>query len=243
MKNTLKNISIISFWLIIWWLVSFFVSNHILLVGPVETFARLADLAGSTGFWLSILNSLERIVYGFSLALVFGIIIATFAGRFKLFHMVVMPFFGVIKSIPVASFTIIAIFWVGSSNLSVFIAFVTVVPIIFFNTYQGIVDTDPQLLEMAHVFKISAYKKVRYIYLRTVAPYVISSVKSGFGFAWKAGIAAELIGVAPDTIGFNLHMSRVFLQTADLFAWTFTIVILCYVIEKLMLYAFARFYD
>ncbi|MCL1935021.1 MAG: ABC transporter permease subunit [Defluviitaleaceae bacterium] len=238
-----KNLIILSFWLGLWELLSFIISNSILLVGPLETFISLINLATTFNFWESIFNSLVRIIMGFSLALFFGIIIAIFCSMSKIFHMFVMPFFNVVKTIPVASFTILAIFWVGSDYLSVFISFITVLPIVYFNVYQGIINTDTNLLEMAKVLKAPKLKIIKHIYITSTIPYIVSAVNTGFGFAWKSGIAAELIGVATNTIGFNLHRARIFLQTADIFAWTFTIVICCYVIEKIFSKIFRSYSD
>ena len=213
------------------------VNNSVLMVGPLDTLRALFALAGTEIFWLSILSSLMRVFSGFFLALALGLLFASLA-LFKPFYMLVLPMFNVIKSIPVASFVIIAIIWVGSANLVVFIAFITVWPIIFFNAYEGLKATDKDLLEMADFFNVSFFKKVRYIYYRELLPHMVSAINTGFGFAWKSGIAAELIGITRDSIGFHLHTARVFLQTADLFAWTFTIVILSYSIEKIFFWIF-----
>ena len=223
---------IICFWLIIWELTSFLMDNHLVLVGPIQTFTRLMYLSGTQAFWSSIFNSLVRVVYGFTLALFLGIVTAILSKYSKIFYMFVLPLFNVIKSIPVVSFVIIAIFWVGSVHLSIFISFITVIPIIFFNTYKGLENTDKSLLDMAYVLDVPLFKKIRFIYFVQIMPYILSAIATGFGFAWKSGIAAELIGTSRDTIGFNLHMARVFLQTADVFAWTVTIVLLCYIVEK-----------
>ncbi|MCL1996915.1 MAG: ABC transporter permease subunit [Defluviitaleaceae bacterium] len=244
-KNLIKKIKtklkILLFWLAIWEIANRIVANRVLMVGPFATVERLFQLASEAAFWQAITFSLGRILFGFTLAFVVGIVMAAFASIYPAFKLLMLPALNVLKSIPVASFVVLAILWVGGSNLAVFISFVTVLPIVYFNAYSGIQNTDPQLLEMAALFKVSTYKKIRHIYFYCVAPYVMSAASTGFGFAWKSGIAAELIGVAQHTIGFNLHMARIFLQTADLFAWTLTIVLLSFCIEKIFLYFFERF--
>lgn len=234
---------VIGFWLVVWEITSHVINNHILLVGPIATLTQLFYLAGTSLFWASISTSLVRVLTGFFLALGLGVGLAVLSYRYGWVYRLLLPLFHVMKAIPVASFVIIAIFWVGASHLSVFISFVTVIPIIYFNTHKGLLETDKGLLEMAKVLKVSPYKKLKFIYTPAVIPYVTSGITTGFGFAWKSGIAAELIGTSRDTIGFNLHMARVFLQTADLFAWTFTIVFLCFLIEQLFFMLFRRVHD
>jgi len=240
LKKHAKHILIILFWLLLWEAATAIISNSIIIVSPRETFARLFSLAQRADFWGSIGTSLQRIMLGFFLALVLGIAIAAISARFRLFYQLILPGINVINAIPIASFTILALMAMSSANLPVFVAFVTVLPIIFYNTYKGIMSTDSKLLEMANLFDVPLWKKGFYIYVKTVAPYVFSAANVGIGFAWKSGIAAELIGVVRGTIGANLHNARIFLQTADVFAWTIAIVLLSYFMEKVFQLIFGR---
>ena len=56
----------------------------------------------------------------------------------------------------------------------------------------------------------------------------------GIGFCWKSGVAAEVIGLANNTIGVHLYNAKVYLETPELFAWTVTIILLSVSIEKLL---------
>lgn len=235
-----KNLAAVIFWLLVWEGASLLIANSIVLVSPRATFATLARLALTAPFWQNISFSLMRILLGFFLALFFGVVLAAFASWSKIFYTLILPAINVMKSVPVASFTLIALMWIARANLSVFIAFVTVLPIVFFNTHKGIETTPPPLLEMANLFRVGRFKKIRHIYLQATLPYILSAAGTGLGFAWKSGIAAELIGGAVGSIGFSLHMARNFLLTADLFAWTITIVLLSYVMEKAFMLLLGR---
>lgn len=224
----------------VWEGLSALIQSDIIIVSPRVTIARLFALAQTVNFWKSIDTSLVRILYGFSLALGTGVVFASLSVKFKLFYRLILPAINVINAVPIASFTILALMAFHSSNLSIFVAFVTVLPVIFYNTHKGIESTDPKLLEMANVFNVPPRKKIFYIYLKTVAPYVASGANAGIGFAWKSGIAAELIGVVSGSIGANLHTARIFLNTADLFAWTIAIVLLSYLMEKAFKLFFGR---
>jgi len=238
--SSLKYLSAVLFWLVLWHVASVAISNSIILVSPINTFLRLFELATQGHFWQTISFSLTRIVLGFAMSLIIGVIAASITSRSKILYTLALPAFNTIKAVPVASFTILALMWIDSSNLSVFIAFVTVLPIVYFNTYEGIKNTDAKLLEMSKVFAVSVPKVMLGVYFPSVLPYVISAAASGLGFAFKAGVAAELIGLARNTIGFNLHTARVFLQTADMLAWTIAIVPLSYIMEKIFLLCLKR---
>ena len=235
-----KHLLAVVFWLVIWHVASVFIANSIIIVSPIAAFVRLFQLATEAAFWQSISFSLVRIMLGFSLAVVLGMVIAALTSISKTLHTLALPPINVIKAIPVASFTILALMWIDSSNLSVFIAFVTVLPIVYFNTHEGIKNTDSKLLEMSKIFAVPKKRVIAHIYIPSVLPYIISAAASGLGFAFKAGVAAELIGLARHTIGFNLHTARIFLQTADLLAWTMAIVLLSYIMEKIFLLCLKR---
>jgi NitT/TauT family transport system permease protein len=239
--SKIKKIAVVVFWLLVWEIAARITANTIILVGPVDAFGRLFALAATGDFWLSINYSLVRILLGFALSLCAGVLLAIICAASKLCNALITPLINVAKSIPVVSFALLAMMWLSPAWLSVFVAFITVLPIIFFNTFTGIENTDRNLLQMANVFRVSIYKKVRYIYIPTVAPFLASAAESGLGFAWKAAIAGEVISMgARNTIGGSMHVARTFLQTADLFAWTIAIVVLSFLMEKAFFKLFGR---
>ena len=228
----LKHFSILIFWFIIWELLTIAVGSSLIIVSPRIAFSRLFELGQTLIFWASVATTIQRVFIGFILALLFGIISASVAARFKLVHMLLAPAINILNAVPLASFIVLALFAMGATNISIFVPFVMVFPIIFHNTYNGIASTDPLLLEMAYCFKVPRWKQLLYIYVNATVPFLLPAVQVGVGFAWKSGIAAELISQASGTIGGNLHIARIHLETADLFAWTIAIVVLSYCMEK-----------
>ena len=112
-----------------------------------------------------------------------------------------------------------------------------VLPIVYVNTIAGLASTDPKLLEMARVFHMPALKKVRYIYVPALMPYLVSGCKTALGMSWKSGIAAEVIGLPSGSLGERLYTAKVYFQTEDLFAWTAVIVAVSLIFERLFLRA------
>ena len=69
-----------------------------------------------------------------------------------------------VKSIPVASFIILALLWLrNTGNLAVFISFLMVLPIVYTNTLTGIRQADAQLLELARLYRVPWGRAMRYI--------------------------------------------------------------------------------
>ena len=140
-----------------------------------------------------------------------------------------------IKSIPVASFIILALILFSSRNLAVPISFLIVLPVLYSNVLGGIRAADSQLMEMARVFRIPVGRSIRYVYLPQVMPYFLSACGSALGLCWKSGIAAEVIGMPEGSIGEQLQQAKVYLDTPDLFAWTLVIVLVSLAFERAFL--------
>ncbi len=231
-----KKAGIIIFWLMVWQAVSLAVHNSIILVGPPEVIRALWTQAAVPDFWKTIVLSFGKISLGFILAFAAGILAGGVSYRFPVFKDLLEPLMSLLKSVPVASFVILALIWIGSENLSIFISFLVVFPMIYVNTMAGFLNTDPRLLEMAEVFHMPAGKKLIYIYRPALLPYLISGCRVALGMSWKSGIAAEVIGVPGYSIGEKLYMAKIYLSTADLFAWTLVIIVISAFLEKFALW-------
>ena len=227
-------------WLIVWQLVSMALNSDILLVSPLKVVIRLLELTGEISFWKSIVYSLLRSGGGFLTALLAGSLWAALSARFLLVRQLLAPVVLITKTIPVASFIILALVWFSSRNLAVLISFLMVFPVIYTNVLNGIIQTDRELLEMAEVFSVAAGRRIRYIYLPQVMPYLRAGCSVALGLCWKSGIAAEVIGMPKGSIGERLQQAKVYLDTADLFAWTLVIVVVSLLFEWLFLWLLDR---
>ena len=222
-------------WIMVWQLTSMWLKQEILLASPVSVIKRLTELIVMGDFWKSVVFSFVRIILGFSLALVLGTVLAALSSAFFAVEVLMEPLIMVIKATPVASFIILCLIWIPSRNLSVFISFLMVLPVIYTNILEGIRQTDSKILEMAKVFQVNPGRKIRYIYVSQVLPYFLSACRLSLGMCWKAGVAAEVIGVPSGSIGEKLYNAKIYLNTPDLFAWTIVIIVISFVFEKCFL--------
>ena len=230
-----KKAGIIAFWIALWQIAASMIKNQILLVSPADTLRALSTLIISLDFWAAIWFSFARISLGFFIAFIGGLFTGTLAYWKPIIDEFLAPPIHFMKSIPVASFVILALIWTGSENLSVFISFIVVYPMIHVNTLAGLQSTDPKLLEMANVFRVPIWRRAMSIYRVSLYPYLASAMKTALGMGYKSGIAAEVIGVPEGSIGEGLYMSKIYLSTAELFAWTLVIICVSVLFEKLFL--------
>ncbi|MBI9094506.1 MAG: ABC transporter permease subunit [Sphaerochaeta sp.] len=233
-RGTIRVWSVL-FWLGIWQLVAMTLGQDILLVSPIAVILHLFEQVQVSSFWRSIGYSFSRIAGGFLLATLMGVLFAIFSYRSRWVEELLAPPIQTIKATPVASFVILTLVWISPQNLSVFISFLMVLPLIYTNVLMGIRSTDERLLEMAQVFRVPTYRRIRYIYLSQVLPYFRSACSVALGLSWKAGIAAEVIGLPQGSIGEKLYQAKIYLDTPDMFAWTLVIITISVWFEKIFL--------
>jgi len=237
LKGFLQKAAAILLALLVWQLAALLIDEKILLVSPIQVTKRLFQLSSDLLFWQAVLFTFKRITLGFLYGLICGSVLAFLASKSKLIKTLLWPYMITIKSVPVASFIVLAIIILSSSaKLSVFISFLMVLPIVYTNLITGTEDEDAKMLEMANTFKLSRGKRLLYITLPQIKPYLISASTVSIGLAWKSGVAAELIAQPNGSMGEALYQAKVHFDTADLFAWTVAIVICSLAFEKLFVF-------
>ena len=235
-KSKVRKMIIILAWIVVWHIGARIVDNSILLVTPAQVMGELFFMLADPGFYRTVGFSLLRIGGGFLIGFVAAVSLAALGSRYGILEEVFSPVMTLLKAVPVASFVVLLLIWWGSSFLAVAICFIVVLPNIYINTLEGLKNTDRQLLEMAQVFRLPAKSRFFYIYRPAIAPFLYSSMKISLGMCWKSGVAAEVIGTPDHSIGEGLYLSKIYLNTAGVLAWTAVIILLSVLFEKLILW-------
>jgi len=241
-KSSAKILLALLFWLAVWQLAATYVNKELFLPAPALVAARAIELLPSWGFWRIIGNSLARIALGFSLGVAAGFILAVFTHISHGADILIGPALKAMLATPMASFIILLLVWFTPGSVPVLVSFLVVLPVIWRNIRAGIAATDAQLLEMAHLFRLSRPRILRRLYLPSLMPHFRAACITAMGLAWKSGIAAEVISYPRLGIGSELQAGRVYLQTADVFVWTIAVIILSLLIERLLVGLLRRFF-
>ena len=239
-KEVLKKVGAALLALTFWEIAALLIHQRILLVTPVAVARRLCTIWRVEGFARAIWFSFYHIAGGFLLGLILGCLLAYLAAKHPVVETLLWPWMATIKSVPVASFVVICLIWLSARNLSVFISFLIVIPIIYQNVLEGLRAENREMQEVATVFQLPWRKRFRYIELPKLRPFLLSACRVTTGMAWKAGIAAEIIGVPNGSIGKMLYPAKIYLDTDDLLAWTVIIVVISVVAEKVFLAGLSR---
>ena len=234
MKIKIEKIYPLIFWLIVWWITSKLINESLFFPSPLITFKALSVLIFKKNFLISILSTVIRVFIGLIVANISGIFFGLLSGLNDKIYKIVSPFITIIRSTPVISFIIIALVWFKSSNVPIFISFLMCFPIIWTNIVEGFKKVDTKLLEMCKIYNISTIKQIKKVYIPSLIPFYIAGFNLALGISWKVTIAAEVLSHPTYAIGTNLSNSKIYLDTPELFAWTFVIIILSYIFEILI---------
>jgi len=236
-----KIILPIAFWLFLWQILALIVNRSFLVPSVPETLLALIDLVCSKSFFKVILLSLARIVAGLFLGIAAGILLSFLSYKFEAINLLVSPLISIIKSTPVATFIVILWIMLSGNALTVIIAFLMVLPIIWQNLMDGYKSIDKDLSEVCDVFEFSFSKRMRILVFPALMKYLIPGIITATGLAWKAEIAAEIIAYTKNSIGQEINDAKYFYETPTVFAWTFVIIVMSIFLEKLMKYLLGRF--
>lgn len=227
------------FWLAVWQIVYQIIGRDLLVASPYTTFLRVVQLAATGAFWQTIAVSLVRVMAGFLTGILAGVLLGVLAASNKIAEALIRPVMNLVKATPVASFVVLALIWISGKHLSSFIAFLIVLPMIEEHTKQGVQSADRSLLEVCRLYRLGKKKTILAVYLPAVMPHLLPACRVALGYAWKAGIAGEVIAIPQGTIGTKIYQAKITLETGDLFAWTAVIVLLSVLLERLIAFGIA----
>ena len=223
------------FWTVVWYLAAKAMDNPLLLPGPVQVLLCLAGLMQTAAFWQTVVISIGRILLGVISAVLLGCVLAVVTTSSRLLEVLIAPAMTAMQATPVASFTILVLIWIDRDYVPVLICGMMVLPVVYNSVSTGIRVTDPQLLEMAKVYRLSGLQTLRRVWIPSVMPFFRTACLNSIGLGWKAGIAAEVLTVPKHSIGRMIADSKLYLMTEELFASTLVVIVLSLLLQKGML--------
>jgi len=239
-RRWVRGLLAAGFWLLVWQLVATAVGHEFLLASPVQVGAALLRLLPTPGFWRTLGLSAVRIAAGLGAGLLVGVALAALAHLSAWADALLTPLFRALRAVPVVSFVILVLIWTGPNALTVVASAVMVAPVIYAALQAGLAARSRELTEVAQVFGAGFGDRFWAVTWPGVLPYLASAVHTAVGLAWKAGVAAEVIGLPRGSIGERLYDARLTLATADVLAWTVVIVAAAWAFERLVLAAVKR---
>ena len=228
--------AVAAFWLAVWMLVAALVAQPLILPGPGAVALALLRLICDAGTWAILAGSGARILGGLALAAVCGGLLAGISVRSRAFARLVAPALSFVKATPVACVVVLLLIWLGSARVSIAAVFLMALPGVYFSLVEGLTQVDKPLEQMFRLHGVRGWRLFCAHTWREVLPFVLSCAKAVIGMSWKAGAAAELIGMAVGSVGERIYQAKLLIETADLLAWTVLVVAASWACERVLVW-------
>ncbi len=230
-KNRYLTIGSILVFILAWKLLAVFLGKEIILPSPEVTMRSLWMILHSENFWPSVGATVFRGTTGFIISCCLGLLLGLGAGFSTVIYWLLQPWIVIIRTTPVMSIIILAIIWLQTDMVPIFVTFLMIFPIIYANVVAGIKNVDRQLLEMARLYRVKNRRIILELFFPSLLPYLAAGASTAMGMAWKVIIAAEILSQPVFAIGSNLMDAKVNLATAQVLAWTVVAIIISFIFE------------
>lgn len=215
----------------IWYLAAEIISAPLVLPSPKETFSSLVNNIFLPSFWWHVGFTALRSISAFFISVIIGTVLGILCGVSPFFSNLIAFPLAMIRTTPVVSFILLAIFWFGSSIVPVFVAVLMSLPIMVSAVETGILHTDSKLLDCSKSYGFSKVKQIFYIYIPSCIPSFLTGSISAFGLSWKVVVAGEVICLPRRGVGTLLQTAKVHVETSQVFAITLVVIFICFILE------------
>jgi sulfonate transport system permease protein len=197
-----------------------------ILAAPSEIVAAASKLIASGELVTGLVVSFLRVLAGFSIALIAGILLALVSGLSRLGEAVIDPPIQMLKAMPFLGLLPLFILWfgIGEAPKIGLVAFGAVFPI-YLTLHGGIRGIDKKLIEAGRTLELGTLGIVRHIVIPGALPSLLVGIRYGLSVAWLSLVVGEQIN-ASSGIGFIITYARDFLQT--------DIIVVCLLVYAIM---------
>jgi NitT/TauT family transport system permease protein len=223
------------------WLVASHVAGARLLPAPQAVGLVIVQEARSGALEFNLAVTLARVAVSFSIAMVVGSVIGLAMGRITLFDRFADPWLIVLLNLPALVIIVLAYIWAGLTETAAIAAVaLNKLPVAIVTVREGARALDRRLDEMAAVFRMSRWVRLRHVVLPQLAPYLAVATRSGLSLVWKIVLIVELLG-RPNGVGFEIGVAFQLFDVTRILGYALAFVGVMLAIETLLVQPFERY--
>ncbi len=202
--------------LLVWHLASI-PAGKLLLPSPIDIVPAFVDELRSGQLEVATFSSLQVFAAGYLLAIISGVAFGVLMGGIPRLGETLEVYVNGLNATPRVAFIPLIILWFGLGPIAkiVVVWFMAMLPILI-NTYAGVQNTDPDLLEAARSFGARRGQLFRHVMLPAALPYVVTGLRLGASMAMVGTVFAEL-QTALSGLGYLMAQYSASFQTARYF--------------------------
>lgn len=207
---------------------------------PLEVVKTLYFLVSDNTIPVAVVASLKRLVSGYFISLFFGITIGLLVVKYKYIDENFKSLILGLQTLPSIVWLPFAVLWFGlNENAITFVIAIGSTFAIAISTESGIKNIDPLYIKAARTLGAKMLKLYFYVIIPAVLPYLISGMKQGWSFAWRALMAGEML-IGTKGLGHVLMIGRDLGDITQVVAVMIIIIILGIIFDK---FIFGRIED
>lgn len=208
--------------------------NPLVLPMPDVVLQRFFTLGASLDFWKEVGATLLRTLICFITSFVLALLFASLAGLWKPFNKIMSPIVAVLRAVPTVAAILIMYAFFRNDTMAILVGFLIAFPIMYSAFYTAIISVDKDLLEMAKVYKIKPFDKVRSIYLPSIEGCLFDTSRSSISLTLKIIVASEILTNISVSIGGSIQVAYASFEIEYLLARTLVAIVFSLVLEWLV---------
>lgn len=199
---------------------------------PIDVYKTLVSLVSDSTLGIAVLVSLKRVIMGYGISIAIGLILGLFIVKFKYIDENLTPLILGVQTLPSICWLPFAILWYGLNESS--IIFVIVIGSVFsiaISVESSIKNINPIYIRAARTLGAKGWKIYSDVILPASLPGIVSGLKQGWSFAWRALMAGEMLSTTTG-LGQILMMGRDLADISQVMAVMLVIIVLGLIVEK-----------
>jgi NitT/TauT family transport system permease protein len=211
-----------------------------MLPDPQAVAMMIVSEARSGALAFNLGATLARVAVAFAIAMALGSAIGLLMGRFRIADWLGDPWLVVLLNLPALVIIVLAYVWAGLTETAAITAVaLNKLPIATVTVREGARALDRGLDEMAQVFRMGAWTRMRHVVLPQLAPYLAAAARSGLSLVWKIVLIVELLG-RPNGVGFEIGTAFQLFDVTRILAYALAFIAVMLVIETVLVQPIER---
>jgi NitT/TauT family transport system permease protein len=222
------------------WVIASHLAGARMLPDPQAVGTALLDEMRSGALAFNLAATLMRVIVAFVLAMAIGSGLGLLMGRFRVADRLGDPWLVALLNLPALVIIVLAYVWAGLTETAAIAAVaLNKLPIATVTVREGARSLDKGLDDMAHVFRMGAWARMRHVVLPQLAPYLAAAARSGLSLVWKIVLIVELLG-RPNGVGFEIGVAFQLFDVTKILAYALAFVAVMLVIETFLVQPLER---
>ncbi len=229
--NSLKQQLLTLMLLALLWQLLATVLQHALLPSPAAVLEAISNEWQKGDLLFHLGATLYRVAITFTVAMLIGSIVGILMGLYSNFNRIADPVLVLLLNIPALVVILLFYLWIGLTETAAIIAVViNKIPNVVVTLRQGTQNLNTDYNEMAHIYRLNRWYRLKELILPQLAPYLLIAARSGLALIWKIVLVVELLGRS-DGVGFQLHLAFQMFDVVTILAYSLSFITIVQLIE------------